>query len=167
MSDLLGYSTLERGRLAVYLKKGDLSSVVRQCVELYGPLLKSLEADVALFIQNDLPHVAFDADAVSHIVQNLLDNAEKYSRDAQNRTIEVSLMLRGAYIHLSVRDHGRGLHEKMEHLVKPFSRGRGDIPSGLGLGLTLIHALAKAHHGKVIGANAKDGGAIITVTFPV
>ena len=118
-------------------------------------------------IATDLPVVKFDQDALGQIVQNLLDNAEKYSRGAEDRTIHVDLAREGNGVALSVRDHGPGIDPTVQRdLFRPFARGLGaEAPAGIGLGLTVTHALVKAHGGRIDGANADGGGALFTVTF--
>ena len=102
------------------------------------------------------------------MLQNLLDNAEKYSRSSSNRVIEVELKKNARYVCLCVRDHGEGLHDKLSSLIKPFARGSSrDHPEGLGLGLALVDALARAHEGYLQGENAQGGGARFSIFFPV
>ena len=149
VSDMLGFSMLKNRRLSVRLKKGDLGFVVQQCVASSRSLLAVEGAEVVLAMEELLPQVMFDAEAVSHMLQNLLDNAEKYSRSSSNRIIEVGLKKRTGYLCLCVRDHGDGLHDKLSSLIKPFVRGEGaDHPEGLGLGNLAIFCDANTNKTK-------------------
>jgi signal transduction histidine kinase len=114
----------------------------------------------------------FDRDAIAEIIQNLVDNAEKYSRTARTGRFEVALFPADHSVTLSVRDHGPGIPADVrEKLFRPFARGnRDDAPAGLGLGLVLVKALAEAHGGRVAMppavaryADAPGGGALFTV----
>ena len=69
---------------------------------------------------------------------------------------------------LTVADHGPGIPESFRsHLFEPFSRlEQRDTPPGLGLGLALVRALARAQRGVVSFANAPEGGAVFKVSFP-
>jgi signal transduction histidine kinase len=123
---------------------------------------------VELSIPHELPPVRFDSDAVSQIVENLLDNAEKHTRSADNRAIQVSLTPANGVVALSVSDHGPGLPDNVRrHLFQAFERGNNaDAPAGLGLGLVLVQALARAQGGDVTYTDSPGGGARFTVTFP-
>ena len=168
VSNVLGFTRLERGTLKVRPERGDLAAVVRECVDRQRAALEAAGAQLDLSIADGLPEVRFDRDAVAEIIQNLLDNAEKHTHAAGNRTIRASLSASDHSVTLSVRDHGPGIPADMRRrLFRPFTRGnRDDAPAGLGLGLVLVKALAHAHGGQVAYADAPGGGAIFTVTLP-
>ena len=168
VSNVLGFTRLERGALQVRPAPGDLASVVRECVDRQRPALEAAGARVELSIADALSEVRFDRDAVAEIVQNLIDNAEKYARTTGNRTIHVTLTASERSVTLVVRDHGPGIPAEMRRrLFRPFARGNHeDAPAGLGLGLVLVKALADAHGGRVTYSDAPDGGALFTVILP-
>ena len=91
VGNVLGYSRLERGHLPIHTQRGDLAHSVHDSVERLRPSIEASGARLDLSAGGDLPAVAFDADAVHHIVQNLVDNAAKFSREAEDRTIHVRL----------------------------------------------------------------------------
>jgi len=168
VSNVLGYSRLEQGALGVHATRGDLGSTVEECVARMRPAVESAGGVLELVVPGELPLVCFDADAVQQIVQNLVDNAEKYARQAADRTIRVSLAPRNGTVDLSVRDRGPGVAPALQsRLFRPFVRGgNGEQPAGLGLGLTLVRELAHAQGGRVRYSAAPDGGSIFTVSFP-
>jgi signal transduction histidine kinase len=168
VSNVLGFTRLERGALKVHPERGDLGVVVRECVERQRPALEAAGARVDLSIPNRFPEVRFDRDAIAEIIQNLVDNAEKYARSTGDREIHVALSSDGGSVTLSVRDHGPGIPADMQRrLFRPFARGnRDDAPAGLGLGLVLVKALAEAHGGGIQYSDAPGGGALFTVILP-
>jgi signal transduction histidine kinase len=178
VSNVLGFTRLERGALQVRPEPGDLAAVVRDCVDRQRPALEAAGASVELSVADDLPSVSFDRDAVAEILQNLIDNAEKYSRPAKDRSIKVSLSCRregrekgrfvGSGAILSVSDRGPGISSDMRRrLFRPFARGsHDDAPAGLGLGLALVKALAEAHRGSISYEGRADGGSIFMVFLP-
>jgi signal transduction histidine kinase len=192
VSNVLGFTRLERGALQVRREPGDLAAVVRECVDRQRPALEAAGARVEFSIIDEPPEVKFDHDAVAEILQNLLDNAEKYTRSAKDRNIKVSLSSmhvgetefafakkffralssKGAiaakdYAIIFVSDHGPGVSADAQRtLFRPFARGNhDDSPAGLGLGLVLVKALADAHGGGVGYYSAPDGGAVFMVGF--
>ncbi len=168
VSNVLGFARLERGALNVRPVPGDLATFVRECVERQRPALEAAGARVELSIPESFPEARFDRDAIAEIIQNLVDNAEKYARTAHDRQIHVALSSSDDLVTLSVRDHGPGIPSDVrEKLFRPFARGnRDDSPAGLGLGLVLVKALAEAHGGRVNCADAPGGGALFTVILP-
>jgi signal transduction histidine kinase len=167
VSNVLGFSHLERGGVQCRPEAGDLAEALRDCLARVQPALEAAGATVRLEVEPEMPEAWFDREALFHIVQNLLDNAEKFSRDARDRTIEVRLSRHGECVVLSVADHGPGIPESFRpHLFEPFARvERKDAPAGLGLGLALVRALVRAQQGAVSFANAPSGGAVFTVSF--
>jgi signal transduction histidine kinase len=186
VANVLGFSRLERGILSIRPEPGDLGASVRECVERQRPALEAAGARVDLDVPDALPPVRFDRDALAQILQNLLDNAEKYARGASDRTIRVTLATAsratgdakagtgtpeqgmGNAITLVVSDRGPGIPPDIRRkLFRPFERGvDADAPAGLGLGLTLARTLARAQGGDVAYADAPGGGAAFTVTLP-
>ncbi len=167
VANVLGFSQLERGSLAVRPEPADLSAAVQAIVERAEPALIRGGATVEL----DAPpgiRARFDADALARIVGNLLDNAEKYSREHADRTIQVTVRSGPEVAEIVVLDHGPGLPAALRRRrFRPFARGTGDDgPPGLGLGLALSQNLASAMGGSLTWRD-RDHGAAFVVTVPV
>lgn len=168
VTNVLSFTKLERGALHVHLASGDLAEAVRDAYLRQQPALEQAGAPVELDLPENLPKVQFDRDAIAHIVQNLLDNAEKYTRDREDRRIELRIVDRGASLDLEVRDNGRGVAPALQRrLFEPFVRGNEeDGPEGLGLGLVLVKTLVEAQHATIRYLDAPGGGALFRVSFP-
>lgn len=168
VANMLEFTRLERGSLTIKPQPGDLGDAVRDCVDQLRPALEVAGCQVALTVADDLPPVAFDRDAVHHIVQNLLDNAEKYSRPSTDRRVDIDVARANGHAVVTVSDRGVGLDARTaRHLFLPFERGAaGAAPAGLGLGLVLVKALAEAHGGDVSWAARNGGGTSFCVRLP-
>lgn len=169
VTNVLSFTRLERGVLSVSPAPGDLAAAVRDACQRQRPALEESGARLEVDLADELPAVSFDRDAVSHILQNLLDNAEKYTRGTADRAIRVALSPNGQSVALEVADNGRGIPPELKrHLFRPFSRGENrDAPEGLGLGLALVKLLAEAQGGEVSYRDAPAGGAVFSVTMPI
>ncbi len=166
VTNVLSFTRLERKSLSVHPEPGDLAEAVRAALRRQKPALEEAGARLEVALPDDLPSAVFDRDAVSHILQNLLDNAEKYTRGIPERAIEVGLVVAGAGVELSVADNGDGIPKEMHgRLFRPFARGDGHDAEGLGLGLVLVKALATAQGGDIRYRDRPAGGAEFTVTF--
>ena len=168
VANVLSFTRLERGILKSQPMLGDLADVVRESIARQQPALEATGAKLETHIAAHLPAVRFDPDAVAQILQNLLDNAEKHTRQAADRTVQVSLGRENGAVTLTVRDHGPGVSNDLRgRLFEAFARGPDeDAPAGLGLGLVLVKALAEDQGAQVTYTDAPGGGAQFTVSFP-
>jgi signal transduction histidine kinase len=111
--------------------------------------------------------IAFDADAVKQIIVNLLDNAVKYARAAEDKTITVRTKTDTRFVLIEVEDHGPGIpHRQRKKIFEDFYRLGSEATretTGTGLGLALVKKFAQAHHGFVEILAAKPAGAIFRV----
>lgn len=168
VSNVLGFSQLERGNLSVDPSIGSLDAELRSLAERAEPALDRAGAALALDVAPDLT-AKFDRDALARIVGNLLDNAEKYGRAAEDRTIELAARSAGDdAVEVVVTDHGPGVTEQVRPaLFQAFKRGvTADGPAGLGLGLALSQSLARAMGGDLDYRPATGGGAAFVLRLP-
>lgn len=167
VSNVLSFTRLERSMLRVEPKEGDLATRVREIMDRLEPSLVESGVDVDLAI-DEVPSILFDRDAVGHIVQNLVDNAEKYTREIEGRRIEIAVGAESDAVSLSVSDNGPGIARTLRRrLFRPFARGENTgTAEGLGLGLVLVRALVNAQGGEVSYQDAPGGGARFVVRFP-
>lgn len=137
--------------------------------ETWDPLLKAAVADMelrarirgiklTLKIDGVLPAVAADAVSIHEVVNNLLDNAIKYSRDGKEIVIHSYVKSDGT-IETTVQDFGPGIPEAaMGNLFDKFYRdyhNRNNV-GGTGMGLFLSKAIVNAHGGN-IWVRSKEG----------
>ncbi len=165
VSNVLGFSQLERGNLSIEVKPGNLALTLRELVETAEPALDRAGVVIDLEVPDELA-ARYDRDALVRIIGNLLDNAEKYARTAEDRTIHLSAKRVGGVVEVAVRDHGAGVADPAR-LFRAFARGvTSDGPAGLGLGLALSRSLARAMGGELAYRPADDGGAVFVLALP-
>jgi signal transduction histidine kinase len=165
VSNVLGYSKLQRDGLVVDARTGDLAEAVRSSVDRIRPSVESVGASIDLRVSENTPRALFDPEALHQILQNLLDNAAKFNRDAEDRTIQVATSDRLEGPTIEVRDHGCGVDPSVHRkLFEAFVHDPDpDAPAGLGIGLALVRALAEAQGAEVSYHEPPDGGAAFTV----
>ncbi len=118
-------------------------------------------------VPDDLPQPRADRLRVERILQNLADNAAKYSPEGSEVRLQASCG-NGA-VAIAVRDCGHGLsQEQQERLFEPFGRldKRSGVP-GLGLGLIVCKRLAEAHGGNICVESAPGKGSTFTLKLPL
>jgi signal transduction histidine kinase len=164
---LEGRRLLERG-LEVRPEALDLAQAARAGVERLAE--QHSAGGASLHVQAPAPVPAHaDPVAVDRILDNLLSNAVKYGGSPAH--IEVSVRTSGQWAELSVRDHGPGLRGLNPHrLFEPFVRGVDEsvrAAPGVGLGLFIVHELARLHGGDVVVQDGlPGGGTLFTVRLP-
>ena len=115
--------------------------------------------------------IDMDEDCFAQVIINLVDNAIKFSKDADEKVIEVSGKLTGdGHVEFSVRDYGPGIpKDQMKKIFQLFYRSESELTRetvGTGIGLAIVHQLTLALNGSVDLVNA-DPGAEFRVRFPV
>jgi signal transduction histidine kinase len=108
-----------------------------------------------------------DADLLEAALQNLIDNALKYSPAESSILLRTSVQ--NAWLHLEVVDQGQGIAaDQLEQVTRRYFRGRnvGQIP-GMGLGLHLVHTIAELHCGTFELESVEGRGTTARLVLPV
>lgn len=152
VTNVLGFTRLERGTLEVTTDQIDPVEVLESVFDRLQPTLVANGASLRLEKGDYTGTFQADPEAVGQIVQNLVDNAEKYSRGAGDREIRIDLKREGPLSEITVTDQGPGVPASLEsRLFTPFTRGDNrDQPAGLGLGLALARELARAQGAELV-----------------
>ncbi len=168
IENVLDFSRIQRGRKKYVFKAGDINKCVEDVVEMMAPYA----AQKGFLIKTELSRfkeTAFDNDAVTQIVVNLLDNAIKYAQKAEDKTIIVRTRSNDKFIVIEVEDHGPGIpHRQQKKIFEQFYRIGAEATretAGSGLGLALVKKFAQAHNGFVEIINARPTGAIFRVAI--
>ena len=127
-----------------------LDEIVAECVAR----MRALSPPREIELSSEPTVVEGRADRLARAVNNLLDNARKYSPDGQ--PIEVAV----GDGEVTVRDHGPGIPaEELEHVFDRFYRGATSRDeSGSGLGLAIVRQVAESHGGEATAEAAPGGG---------
>jgi signal transduction histidine kinase len=144
----------------------DPAALVAQAVERFRAAHPGRE--VSLEAAAPLPAVEADPSLLRRVVDNLLDNAGKYS-DA-DRPIAVVARARDGAVEVEVRDHGIGLDpDDLARLFTPFfrsDRSRARPTGGVGLGLALARRVVEAHGGRIAAESAAGAGTTVRFSIP-
>lgn len=141
----------------------DLCELLRVMVDLYEPSMAERGLSIELHCAGSVKALA-DAALLHRMIANLLDNELKHLGPGSRVAVEVRA--ENGFAILAIEDNGAGFESGMlAHLFEARVKGRNS--SGHGLGLTFVHAVARAHGGTVTAANREGGGARIVVSLPM
>jgi signal transduction histidine kinase len=116
-----------------------------------------------------LPEVIADAVLLRRVIDNLLDNAHKYTEEPA-KPITLEARRDGNEVVIEVQDHGIGIDEAdLERLFEPFfraDRSRTRATGGLGLGLALARRVVDAHGGTIGFTSEVGEGTVVRVRLP-
>lgn len=165
VSDLLDSSRIESGQLELRLDTRDLRDVVLRVVELQQD--SRTDRRFVLSVCEAPVPVRCDVLRIEQVLNNLLNNAVKYSPEASD--VLVMLSATREFARLSVTDHGAGIPmSDRERIFAPFSRGAnvGAI-AGVGLGLSVSRRIVVAHGGTIDVDSTPGAGSTFTVELPL
>lgn len=105
--------------------------------------------------------------AIGILIRNLVDNAIRYSPEQSTVTIKIESTDKNVVLH--VIDNGPGIPEELrDRVFERFFRVMGSQASGSGLGLSIVHQIAKLHHAHIELTSAENGrGLDFKVIFPL
>ena len=164
ISELLNQSRLSSNAMSLDVVAFDLVGAVETAVarHQYEEATRiTFERPVAAIV------VRGDPKRIAEILDNLLDNAIKYSAD--NAPIDISLTVHDAEAQVRVADHGVGVPEsERAMLFTPFYRtSRTSDVHGTGLGLHISQQLAKRHGGRLWLETSSEGGSVFALALPL
>jgi signal transduction histidine kinase len=169
VDNVLDFSRIEQGNKVYRMQSTCLADVVRSAVRTMQYPLSQLGFTLTVSIDENIPPLQANADALEQAVLNLLANAMKYSGSA--RQIELRLGRSGEEAFIDIIDHGVGIsHEDQTRIFEKFYRVRSaetDPIAGTGLGLTLALHIVEAHKGHVRVTSEVGHGSTFSVRIPM
>jgi signal transduction histidine kinase len=169
VKNILDFSKIEEGKLKYELAEMDIGPLVKHHIEAFKQ--DDVHRDVQIHIQiaENIPFVLVDRDALGRAIDNLLNNAIKFS--PENPEVSVNVRCEKNKLIISVQDRGIGIPEdEIDKIFDKFYQGKNAIDltvKGTGLGLTLVKHIAEAHGGKVAVESEPGQGSTFLIVLPV
>ena len=165
IGEAIEMAQLEAQQVHMHFAPTDLTEVMEQTRQSCGWVFEAHPVSVEL---PKLPKVSADAEMVTKVMCNLLENAAKYSKAGS--PIFVSALQRDGVVSTSVADRGRGIDAEEQALIFDRlyrSRMHSESTSGTGMGLSISRAIVEAHHGTLTVTSQPEHGSVFTFTLPV
>ncbi len=165
VADLLDLSQLKAGAIPLNVAINAAEDLMGAALQRVSGLARGRELRASLDPADPILLGRFDFAHSLRILQNLLENALKYS--PAERAVEFSVRRDGAQLQFDVRDRGPGIPEQdRARIFEPFLRAGDARPGGAGLGLAIARGLAEAQGGALAFAPREGGGSVFTLRLP-
>ena len=168
VGNILDFSKIEEGKREYDFVETDVVQFVSNHIQEFqkDELLKNFSIQAS--VQEDIPPISVDREAISQVLNNLLDNAVKFSAD--KKKIQVHLRKDNGDIVLEVKDFGIGIPpDDLDKIFEKFYQGKNALKQtvkGTGLGLTLVKHTVEAHGGRVSVKSKVGEGSTFSLVFP-
>jgi signal transduction histidine kinase len=176
VSAILQFNELDRGRIDLNVEEADIASILADAANEYRPRFEARGLSLQVNVRANLPTVHADRKRVRQVLDQLIDNAFKFTPSGGHVTLAAApswdgLAERPAFVSITVSDTGVGFDRRdSQRLFEAFQRG--DHPAqidqaGLGIGLSIARGVCEAMGGQLWGRAEKDRGAVFTFILPV
>jgi len=169
INNVLELSRLEKGTRTMALEAGSVAPIVEDVVRLLAAHAAEKGFELRAEIDEGLPSVRFDRDALLQVLINLSDNAIKFAHASQDKVVVIQCLRQGEGVVLRVRDHGPGVPAgQLRRIFQPFFRGERELTrntKGTGIGLALVQGLIDQMGGAVTARNHPQGGFEVSIAL--
>ena len=165
IDNLLTYARVNDVRQTYTFEAVEPVDLIEDALERFQTRLDELGFDVAVDVPIDLPRLHIDRAAILQALDNIIDNAIKYSDGA--RSLRVSGRANAVGVHLEVSDRGVGIPpDDLSRVFEKFYRGRTGHVGGSGLGLTIARQIVHDHGGGIDIRSTPGAGTSVDLTLP-
>ncbi|HET8581539.1 MAG TPA: ATP-binding protein [Candidatus Paceibacterota bacterium] len=166
---LLMSARTDRGVIRYVFADTDIAALAKASIALLAPLAAKKSITLTDEVDPELPHLSADAERFRFAIQNLVDNAIKYTPEGGHVTVRART--ENDALVIAVTDTGIGFSEEdRTHLFEKFYRSPRAVDmaaDGTGLGLAIVKSIAEAHGGSITIDSAQGSGSTITLSFPL
>lgn len=180
IDNLVEATRMEAGKVVLRLDAVDLAEVLSSAIESLSLLINKRNVSVERNIPTRLPQILGDRDRLLRVLNNVLDNALKYSPVGGTIRVEIrfvdpnAAVLTGngmlpntGYVQVTVSDEGPGIPaEFLDRIFGKFERVDPYGP-GIGLGLAIVKSIVEMHHGRVWAQSNLGEGASFSFILPI
>ncbi len=168
VENVLQAAALDKKDFNLKLENLNLSEILETTVDHFGLLIEKRGGEIKF--ENNLINPAIEGDAfhLTHIFNNLLDNANKYSPEEPK--IEIIASDQTDQFTIKIKDHGIGMSKDSQRKIfdKFYRVPTGNIHDvkGFGLGLSYVKTMLEAHKGSIAVTSEPGKGSTFTITLP-
>ncbi|MGB0870923.1 MAG: ATP-binding protein [Flavobacteriales bacterium] len=166
VSQLFEYSKLEAKQIKPHKEVFPITDLVYDLHAKYSILTKDKNINLSVDVKGKTPLIFADISLVERAIQNLLDNAIKFT--PENGNIALIIEHNKKQVLVRVKDDGPGINqEDQAHIFDRFKQGESrEKQRGAGLGLAIVKKIIDLHEGKIQVISKPNEGSIFEFTLP-
>lgn len=168
---ILQAARIERQETTLTLERVDAHKLIHDASENLILQIQEKQGSLTLNLKAPKHFIMADEMHFSNIINNLLDNALKYSREGVPPVIVIETVNNGSNLAIRIRDNGIGMNKETQSRVfeKFYRAHTGNLHNvkGFGLGLSYVKAMVDAHHGRIKLDSTLGKGSVFIVSIAV
>jgi signal transduction histidine kinase len=169
VNDLLNVSRIEEGRFGFTFAKYKFQDALNDVIANMEGLIAKKHIKIGVEKQDPLPEVYMDKDKIVLALQNILDNAIKYTPDYGE--IKITLKSLDSHFYVSIKDSGIGIPKRDQpRMFSKFFRSANVVKmqtEGSGLGLFIVKNIIEKHGGKITLTSEEEKGTEVDFILPL
>ncbi|MFP3910592.1 MAG: ATP-binding protein [Desulfobacteraceae bacterium] len=172
VNKVLSLSRMDAGMMDYHIEEDSLSQLIEMSVSKIRPIAERKRISLNMDVAQSLPYAAIDTEKISQVLDNLLDNALKFTPEGGKVLIRATLRDRKpsgdqekGFIEVSVSDTGCGI--PAENIQDIFDKFKKLHAKGTGLGLYIASQIVRAHGGDIWVKSGEISGTTFFFTVPV
>lgn len=168
VNDLLQVARIDAGKVTLRKRKTDLVRLVKNVMNEHSSQFQIRNQKLLLKLKSDKVKTPADADRIRMVLDNIIDNASKYTPNG--RSVTISLSERQHDVAITISDEGIGIDAAdTEKIFQKFSRLESPQVKGVegsGLGLYWAKKIVDLHNGRISVRSKPGRGTAFTITLP-
>ena len=165
---VLQAAALDRNEFNLKLESIHLPAMLQACMDQFALQVENRGGKLEFIGEMKDPYIVGDVFHLTHLFNNLLDNANKYS--PSNPKIRVAVKEQGSEVQITFQDQGIGMsRDAVKKIFDKFYRvptGNVHDVKGFGLGLSYVKTMLEAHHGTIQVQSELGKGSTFTINLP-
>jgi len=158
VKDLLTVSRIETARLSFKKEMFSLERLIKELISSFEPFSKASNTEISFQAEKDLPMILSDREKIKLVIENLIDNAIRYTKGKGK--IEIKLKKKDGNLYFEIKDNGVGIPKgDQKYVFQKFFRSKNASryqTEGSGLGLYIVKSILEKAKGK-IGFRSQEG----------
>jgi len=175
VADLLVVSRIDQGTLPIEKAKFSFKELMDEIIFEFDAYLKASNISLKIDGPKTMPKLNQNESQIRDVVQNLLDNAIRYSVNSdeggKRPKVHIKYGVRAKNLFFEIEDNGVGIpKEDQKHIFEKFFRSRNALKQetqGSGLGLYIAKSLVVLAGGKITFRSQQDKGSTFSFTIPL
>lgn len=165
IKELLETNRIHMGQFQYNWQEYNLLEILDKAIEAFKISYPDHRVNFKCIVAKENSVIIGDNDKITQVLNNILDNAAKFSPQAKK--VDISLKENDEELIIRIKDYGLGITQPdLDKVFKGFYRGTNNTKEGMGLGLYLSNQIIKKHRGKIVIKSKVNKGTTAEIHLP-